>query len=267
MKMNFPLYLLAGICACFAASAQDSGVAIVEVTTDPELGGDTVTFSGTPSGVLELRIGQPDKLSESGLASGAYTTTITAIGPVLAGQPYALQRISCDDADSDAPSLGNLATNSATFNIEAGEKVTCRFHLAALAAEDTQTPGLSCTCPLQGSWSVSNLPGAMVCTGALSMTVPIPASSGQGHLEVRDDCNTLFGTDFQSDTADVTVHRQPNCVYTGVVGGEQGGIPMQLEFTMVVQDEKYITGGIYNQTTQQGATCVTTRPFAMRFND
>ena len=105
----------------------------------------------------------------------------------------------------------------------------------------------------------------MVCTGAVSMTVPFPANSGRGELEVRDDCATLFGSDFQSDTADVTVHRQPNCSYAGIVGGEQGGIPMQLEFTMVVVDEETITGTIYNQMTQQGATCITTRPFEMRF--
>jgi hypothetical protein len=267
MKKKHLVYAFFGVCVCLSATAQNTGVAIVEVTTDPDLGGDTVTFAGTPNGVLELRLGQPNKLSATGLVSGTYTSTITAIGPVIAGQLYALQRISCDDTDSAVPSSGNVGANTATFNIEAGEKVTCRFHLKAVEPEEPEPPGLSCICPLEGSWSVSNLPGAMVCTGAISLTVPFPANNGQGELQIRDDCETLFGTDFQADTADVTLRRQPNCVYTGVVGGEQGGMPMQLEFTMVVENEEYIAGSIYNQITQQGATCTTTRPFEMRFNN
>ena len=267
MKKKNLVYAFFGVCVSLSATAQNSGVAIVEVTTDPDLGNDTVTFTGTPTGVLELRLGQLDKLSAAGLASGTYTSTITAVGPIIAGQPYALQRISCDDADSAAPSTGNVGANTATFNIEAGEKVTCQFQLKAVEPEEPEPPGLSCICPLEGSWSVLNLPGAMVCTGTASLTVPFPANNGQGELQIRDNCETLFGTDFQADTADVTVRRQPDCAYAGVVGGEQGGMPMQLEFTMVVENEEFITGRIYNQITQQGTTCTTTRPFEMRFNN
>ena len=253
MRKKHLVYAFFGVCVFFSATAQNTGVAIVEVTTDPDLGGDTVTFAGTPNGVLELRLGQPDILSATGLASGTYTSTITAVGPVITGLPYALQRISCNYTDSAAPSSGNVGANTATFNIEAGEKVTCRFYLKAVEPEEPEPPGLSCICPLEGSWSVSNLPGAMVCTGAVSLTVPFPANNGQGELQIRDDCETLFGTDFQADTADVTVHRQPNCVYTGVVGGEQGGIPMQLEFTMVVENEDFITLRELSDETIEGA--------------
>jgi hypothetical protein len=268
MKIKHLLSALIVTCACLPATAQNSGTAIVEVISVPDLGGDTVRFHGTPNGTLELRLGQADRLIATGLASGTYLSKITDVGPIITAQHYNLESISCDDADSAVPSTGDVSTLTATFNIEPGEKVTCRFTLkAAEPSELEESPGASCICPLEGSWSVSNLPGAMVCTGSFNMSVPFPANNSQGALEISDDCETIFGTDFQSDTADVTLHRQPDCTYAGVVGGEQDGIPMQLEFTMAVENEKFLTGKIYSQVTQQGATCTINRPFEMRFNN
>jgi len=175
-----------------------------------------------------------------------------------------LASISCDDGDSDLPSTGNVSAATATFNIEAGEIVTCQFNLVIIQPEP---PELSCVCPFEGSWSVSNLAGAMVCTGAVSLTVPFPANSAQGELQISDDCETIFGTDFQGDTADITLHRQPSCAYQGVVGAEQEGIPMELEFSVAVETEEFLTGSIYSQISQQGMTCITNRPFEMRFNN
>ena len=260
-------YVCFAVCSCLPVHAQDTGRAIVEVITSPDLGGDTVTFAGTPKGVLELQFGQPDRLSSGALADGTVTSTITAVGPVITAQQYVVEHILCDDTDSATPSTGNVAALTVTFNIDAGETVTCRFKLTAVTEDESEPPGLSCLCPLEGEWLISNLPGAMVCTGAISLTVPFPAHSSQGELQISDDCKTIFGTDFQSDTADVSLSRQPDCGYAGVVGGEQGGIPMQLHFTMQVETEESLTGLIYNQITQQGATCTTTRPFTMQFNE
>ena len=52
MKKKNLVYAFFGVCVSLSATAQNSGVAIVEVTTDPDLGNDTVTFTGTPD---ELR--------------------------------------------------------------------------------------------------------------------------------------------------------------------------------------------------------------------
>ncbi len=131
MNKKRMVHALLGVFVCLSATAQNSGVAIVEVITDPDFGGDTVRFAGAPNGLLELRLGQPDKLSSTGLASGTYTSTISEVGPALLGQLYVLQSIACDDADSASPSTGNVDTLTATFNIEAGEKVSCRFKLTA----------------------------------------------------------------------------------------------------------------------------------------
>jgi len=264
MKKKHLVYALFGVCVCLSATAQNTGVAIVEVTTDPDLGGDTVTFAGIPNGVLELRLGQPDKLSATGLVSGTYTSTITAIGPVIAGQPYALQRISCDDTESAAPSSGNVGTNSATFNIEAGEKVTCRFHLKAVEPEEPEPPGLSCICPRAGSWTASNLPGTMVCTGTTGFTLPLAASTQTGTLGVSNGCQSLQITNFDDDYADVPMQRVPGeCGYVGVAEG----VPMENRFNLDVQNEEFLIGSLRMKVVQQGTTCIMTRDFEVRFND
>ena len=223
-----------------------------------------MTFAGTPNGVLELRLGQPDKLSATGLASGTYTSTITAVGPVIAGQPYALQWISCDDTDSAAPSTGNVGANTATFNIEAGEKVTCRFHLKAVEPEEPEPPGLSCICPLEGSWSVSNLPGTMVCTGTAGFTLPLAASTQTGTLGVYNGCQSLQITNFDDDYADVPMQRVPGeCGYKGVAEG----VPMENRFNLDVQNEEFLIGSLRMEIVQQGTTCIMTRDFEVRFID
>jgi len=236
-----------------ATGTSTSGVAIVEVITEPDIGSDTLRFVGTPGGLLSLQLGQADRLVAGNLPPGSYTSTLSTIGPVLVAQGYSLESIMCDDQTSAEPSTGDVSTKSANFNVEDGETVTCQFKLTAS----------DCLCPRAGSWTASNLPGLMVCTGTANLTLPLLPSTQTGTLEVRDGCQTLFATDFAEDTADITMHRLPGCGYEGTAQG----VPMVIRFTWDVHDEEFMTGNLYSEVIQQGTTCVMTREIEMRFNN
>ena len=105
----------------------ETGSAIVEVVTEPDIGSDTLRFTGTPGGLISLRLGRREQLVADNLAAGSYTSKLAVIGPVLAAQGFRLDSISCDDEASPLPSTGDVPTQTATFNVENGEKVTCQF--------------------------------------------------------------------------------------------------------------------------------------------
>ena len=76
-------------------------------------GTDTFSYSGTPSGSIAQNNGT---ISQS-VEPGQYTSTEAA----KAG--WDLTSVVCDDANSS----GSVANRQATFNVEAGEAVTCTF--------------------------------------------------------------------------------------------------------------------------------------------
>ena len=76
-------------------------------------GTDTFNYSGTPSGAISIDLGT---ISQA-VAPGQYSSTEAA----KAG--WDLSSIACDDGNSS----GSLANRQATFNVEAGETVTCTF--------------------------------------------------------------------------------------------------------------------------------------------
>ncbi len=234
-----------------------TGSAIVEIVTEPDIGSGTLRFEGTPEGLISLRLEQQEQIVAENLMAGVYESSLAVIGPLFAAQGYRLESISCDDEESSLSSTGNVLTQTATFNVEDGETVTCQFKFVDSA----------CLCPREGSWTVTNLPGVMVCTGAFNMSIPLPPGTQTGTLEIRDGCQTVFATDFSDDTADLTMHRVAGCAYEGTVGGSQDGIPMEIHFTWHLQDEEFITGELHSQVNQGGATCEMSRSFEMRFNN
>ena len=76
-------------------------------------GTDTFSYSGTPSGSISQNNGT---LSQS-VEPGQYTSTEAA------KDGWDLTSVVCDDANSS----GSVANRQATFNVEAGEAVTCTF--------------------------------------------------------------------------------------------------------------------------------------------
>jgi uncharacterized repeat protein (TIGR01451 family) len=78
-------------------------------------GQNTFTFSGTPSGSISQNGGTISQDVEP----GQYTSTEDVLGT----SRWDLTAIECDDANSS----GDLQSRTATFNVEAGETVTCTF--------------------------------------------------------------------------------------------------------------------------------------------
>lgn len=91
----------------------ERGTIIVEMQTLPDGDAETFDFSGDVAGT----IGDGETIELVGVLPGTYTTTEAAV----AG--WDLTGIECDDVDSSA----DLGTATATFEVQAGETVTCTF--------------------------------------------------------------------------------------------------------------------------------------------
>ena len=96
------------------------GAIVVGKVTDPGGAEASFTFSGDAAGA----IGDGESITVSDLSAGSYSSSET----VPAG--WSLTDISCDDDDSS----GNIGTATATFNVAAGETVTCIFTNTQLAS-------------------------------------------------------------------------------------------------------------------------------------
>ncbi len=82
-------------------------------------GTDTFTFTGNPSGTIDANEGT---ITVNNVTPAQYTSTESE----KAG--WVLSSITCDDiTNGGTASTGDTATRTASFNIEAGETVTCTF--------------------------------------------------------------------------------------------------------------------------------------------
>jgi len=95
---------------CTFNNAQNGQVIVKKVMVG---GTDTFNYTGTPNGAISVNNGT---ISQA-VAPGQYTSTEAA----KAG--WDLSSISCSDGNSS----GSVANRQATFNVEAGETVTCTF--------------------------------------------------------------------------------------------------------------------------------------------
>jgi len=99
---------------CIFTNTQQPGTIIVEKQTDPDGAPDNFTFIGRAAGIIS----DGQRIVVGDLSPGTYTSTET----VPAG--WDLTSIVCDDSNSS----GDVNTQTATFQLEAGETVTCTFH-------------------------------------------------------------------------------------------------------------------------------------------
>ncbi len=96
------------------------GTIIVQKQTDPLGLTDVFTFTGDVAG----NISDGGQLMVNNLPPGVYTSTEVLDGDTLR---FELVSIVCDDGNSATPSSGDLATRTATFNLDPGETVVCTF--------------------------------------------------------------------------------------------------------------------------------------------
>ncbi len=236
-------------------TAAEPGNVVLRVTTLPATNAGSVRFAGTPAGQLRLAANGTASL-QAGVETGRHVSRLEWIDPALLSAGYRLTAISCDDRSSQRRSEGDVPTKAATFNVEAGETVTCTFQLAIRMA---------CTCPDEGRWKVANHTGSMACTGAMSMTLPLIASRSQGTLKANETCDTIVADGMSEDEADVVMHLQRNCSYVGTVGGSRDGIPMTIEFKWNVESERRITGDLTSNVSTNGMTCRMSRTYELDY--
>ncbi len=247
-----------------------AGTATVEVVTEPVLcNGARLRFTGVPSGEIVLsgcEDGQPTSartLVAPNLPVGQRTSTLSFIDPSIINAGYTLVAVRCDDRESQTPSVGNVANKRATFRLDTNESVKCTFFLSTIP-EPPETP--SCVCPKEGRWSVKNHLGRMACTGSFTFAHPLPPVTVNGTIRASDECATLVAEGMSADEATITFRRNPNCSYKGTVGGEQGGIPMEIHFTLDVVNQERMTGALSSTVNEQGATCNMNRTYEMDFS-
>lgn len=238
------------------AIAAPGGKAVVRVTTTPNFRETELRFAGTPAGEMQLNDNGVATISAD-VESGRHESTLVFIDPDLVNAGYYLASITCDDPESTRRSSGNIQNRKATFEIEDDETVTCTFAL--------QQPSFSCKCPREGRWNVVNNTGSMACTGVVSMTTPLKASSSTGTLEVNDACDTVLAQGMSDDEADLEMRLQSDCSWLGTVGGEQDGIPMVITFRWNLENEKLILGDLESTVEQPGMTCRMSRTYRLDF--
>jgi hypothetical protein len=95
------------------------GTIIVEKQTNPNAAPGSFTFTGTGAGT----IADNGQIIGANLAPGTYTSTEADPSASL----FALTGIACNDGSSAHPSTGDVATRTATFNLDPGETVKCTF--------------------------------------------------------------------------------------------------------------------------------------------
>ena len=176
-------------------------------------GTDTFTYTGTPAGSISSNNGT----IQASVSAGQYTSTEAA----AAG--WHLTSIVCDDANS----TGSAGTRTATFNVEAGETVTCTFtntKLGTITIEKQTLP--------DGDSQTFNFTGEMLATlgdGQTSSksvspgTYPVTESAQAGWALtsiVCDDSNST-GNTARGRQRSSSRRRNVECVFTNT---KQGGL-------------------------------------------
>jgi len=153
------------------------GTIIVEKQTLPDGSPEIFEFTGNVAGL----IADGGQISLSGLLPATYNSTETPV------DGWTLTSIVCDDGESDTPSSGDTDTGTATFNLDAGETVTCVF-------TNTQDGTIEVikSMPIAGPESetfnfTSNFNGDFFLIGDAATTGPVPVAPGSGYTVSEDD--------------------------------------------------------------------------------
>jgi len=94
------------------------GTLIVTAEVEGQAADGAFQYTGVPSGTVSVG----GTLVVTDLPPGTYTTTEVDPAP-----DFELTDVTCDDAGSATTSMGDAATRSAIFNLDAGETIRCVF--------------------------------------------------------------------------------------------------------------------------------------------
>ena len=119
-----------------------TGSIVVRKVTSPAATPGSFTFTGDVAG----SIGHNGTIQVSNLDPGTYTSTESA------NASFNLTNVTCDDNNSS----GNSGTRTATFNVEAGETVTCTFTntVPTITPPTPETPAVTHPIPVNNQWAL-----------------------------------------------------------------------------------------------------------------
>ncbi|MCH8899211.1 MAG: prepilin-type N-terminal cleavage/methylation domain-containing protein [Acidobacteria bacterium] len=195
------------------------GTIIVEKQTVPNADPTPFRFTGVATG----SIADGGQIEVVNLDPGAYTAT------EIVPEGWYLTGISCDDTNS----IGNLGTNSADFNVEVGETVTCTFNNSKFGTIIVEKQTLPDGDPTEFTYTGDALPidevdrtitdGGQILVGdlipgAYSVTELVPADWVIADISC-DDTNSTGDPDTGVATFRVGVGETVKCTFTNAKSG------------------------------------------------
>lgn len=190
-----------GTVTCTFTNTQ-RGTIIVEKQTDPDQASGSFTFTGDAAG----NISDGGQITVNNLVPGTYASTeVVPVG-------WDLTNISCDDTNSTS----NLSTQTATFNISAGEVVKCTFtntKRGHLTVQKTTLPGGELdlfTVLASGSGTVTGQSSGFISDAQDSVFTMTPGTYSvsetvpTGWSKTDDTCQSVVVAAGQDETCNIT---------------------------------------------------------------
>ncbi len=191
------------------------GTIIVKKETLPDGATDVFDFSGDAAG----SISDGGTIEVADLLPGTYTSTEADPTPT-----WDLSSIVCDDANSS----GDVGTRTATFNLEAGETVTCTFtntkRGSIIVEKQTDPDGAPGSFTFTGDVAGSISDGGTitvpnVAPGTYTSTESDPSGAGYSLSSiVCDDANSTGDVGTRTATFNVEAGESVKCTFTNSTG-------------------------------------------------
>lgn len=217
------------------------GTIIVEKQTTPDGSSQTFTYTGDASGTIS----DGQQIVVNNLAPGTYTSTESDPGAT-----FALQSIVCDDGSSTTASSGDVATRTATFNLDPGETVKCVFSNAlqtgrivvdkvTLPSGNTQSFSFTTTGSGYSNFSLTDAAAPndqTVTVGSYTVTETVPT----GWMQTSAVCDNGEAPDSidvgagEVITCTFTNELQPKLTVIKVVVNDNGGTKVVSDFPLFV---------------------------------
>ena len=220
-----------GIVDCYYTFVQRGSIVLTK-TTEPASNTDRFAFSGDLSG----EISNGGQITLADISPGQYSSSETA----LAG--WDLTGISCDDDNSS----GDIGTATATFNLDAGETVSCNFVntkrgeiiIEKQTLPDGDPQSFSFAGDVGGNLRDGQQASLDVAPGTYSSTEPVPAGWDLTSITCDDgDSSGDIGT--ATATFNIAAGEVVKCTFTNTKRGQitvekqtlPNGDPQSFNFT------------------------------------
>ncbi len=141
--------------------------------------------------------------------------------------------------------------------------------LLAIAVEPSavaQELGSSCSCPKAGVWRLVNLKGWMECNVPGMKRRMSAEQKNKAALWILDDqCSSIFFEASEKKREDVLMDRGRDCLFFGVVMGEEDGAEALFDGALELESDDRMTGEFFLEMSAGAFECKGHRPFRAEF--